>query len=597
MLSLPQLTDLANDRLVGYDKREQRWLKKCDIYYSMSLHMDGIMPSFQLATGMWYRPVGWDKDIWGQYDARFNLILLNQYPNEPIETRNWRLRQYKAFTRAPFMQCVQVVMGAIFQDSGYSVTVKNEKDNEYIWGNNFCGKPLVNYISDNFSSIAEDPNGVFVVIRDYEKDENEIEPEVWFIFTKDILYQTEDELVFRRKDYKYVINKVGYFRFKRGEGGHTYVHDAKFAYAHMMDELPVHIAGGIWNNQGYYSSWFESALPLADEYVSSYSAEQLVYRDASYPIIIEAQSDCPECNHLGKIQWCYRCNCNADSCACEGYDNGAVNPYWNLANCSKCGGAGKISRPPGQRMQAPVEDMDKDLVKIVNFNTAINELHTKRNADIYSQIFRALYLNHIEQAQSGVAKDKDMEARYQFIQRISNDMFDRLITGIIQNILMLRNVKVEDGQNKPDAGEVVINKPTQFQVKTSLELSEDYKIATESKLPDYILQEIAEDYIDKQFGGDNSLKRKSWLIKQMDIFAVTPIADISIVILNGGATQRDLQYHQRLPIILDELKRTRGNEWFMTAPFETIQSEANAIFDKIVKPKATLPTTSERVIV
>lgn len=598
MLSLPQLTDLANERLTGYSYKEARYLKWRDVYWSMSLHMDGIMPSYQLANGTWYRPSGWSWDLWNQYDARFNLILFNTYPNEPVETRNWRLSAYKPFTRTPLMQAVQVVMGAIFQDSGYSVTVKNKEDNEYIWGNNFHGKPLVNYVSESFGSIVEDPNGVFVVMRGHEPENGKVEPEIWFVFSKDILCITEDEIVFRRKDYKYVVNKVGYFRFRKGEGGQTYVHEPQFAYAHMMDELPIHVAGGEWNNQGYYCSWFEAALPLMDEFVGTYSLEQIVYRDASYPTIIEAQSDCPECNHLGQVQWCYTCNTNSSSCRCGSYTDGAINPFWGLANCQRCGGEGRISRPPGQRMQADKEDMDKDLVKIVNPNTEINKLHTDRNKDIYNQIFRALHLNYIEQAQSGVAKDKDMEGRYQFVQRISNDMFDRLIAGLIRHILMLRNVKVDGGINKPDEGEVLIIKPTQFQVKTSYELAEDYKQANESKVPDFVKQEIATLYVDKQFGGNDALKRKSNLINQLDILAVKDDAAISITILNGGATQRDYQYHIQLPKILDKLKRDNGYEWFMTASFDEIEAKAQAAFNLIQPPKANIGTTSvqERVI-
>ncbi len=55
------------------------------------------------------------------------------------------------------MQCIQVVTGAIFQDSGYSITITDKADNEYIWGNNFDGKCLVQCVSDSFPSIVERP--------------------------------------------------------------------------------------------------------------------------------------------------------------------------------------------------------------------------------------------------------------------------------------------------------------------------------------------------------------------------------------------------------------------------------------------------------
>ncbi len=54
--------------------------------------------------------------------------------------------------------------------------------------------------------------------------------------------------------------------------------EPKGYYAHLSNQLPCYVAGGVWNNQGYYSSWFENAKPIADEYAAPYSTEQLVFR-------------------------------------------------------------------------------------------------------------------------------------------------------------------------------------------------------------------------------------------------------------------------------------------------------------------------------
>ena len=592
MLSLPELQLLVNERLQGWDKNDIRRYNWRKIYYQMSLHIDGVRPTFN-ADGYLSKPVGWVKEDWIEYDILFNFFILNQYPNEDGKLRNWRLSQYRPFTRAPFIQCIQVVSGSIFQDSGYTIDIKDREDSDYIWGNSFDDKSLPQFVSDNFASIAEDPNGLFVVIP---KVSDKIEPEIWFVFSKHLIHVTKDEIVFIRDGVKWVVNKVGYFRYHQIEGKGEWVNmdEAGGYYAHMLDRVPAYVAGGVWNNQGYYSSWFEAALPIADEYASSYSAEQLVYRDASYPTIIEAAPDCPECQHTGTMSWCFACNCQNAECAAPLEHQ----LKWGLHNCTTCGGSKHIARNPGQRMQAPADQMANDLVKYINPDTAINKLHTDRNKEIFNEIFRSLYLNYIDQAQSGVAKDKDMEARYQFTVRVSNDLFDRLITGLITTILELRNVRSINGSNRPDAGDFVIVKPTQFQVKTSYDLAEDYKLATESQLPDYIRQEISIDYIDKQFGGNDYLKKKTDVINQLDLFAVTNPADIQIALLNGAAQARDYQLHLRLPTIIDRIKREKGTEWVLDATFDMMEAEVKRIFDVLQPPKADLGlSVSERVIV
>lgn len=592
MLSILELTDIVNER-GKYNDKDLRYNQWRRIYYGMSIHVDGVLPSFILPNGYPYHPMGWTHELISPYDEIFNLLLLAQYPNEAIETRNYRLSVYRPLTRAPFMQCIQVITGAIFQDSGYSITIEDKSDNDYIWGNNFDGKPLTQYISDSFPSIIEDPNGYFVTVPKVE-DGRKVESEVWFVFSKQIIYKSDDEIVFINKDTKWVVNRVGYWRYRKSPNSNEWVLIEPDGYfAHMTGILPALVAGGVWNNQGYYSSWFENAKPVADEYAASYSTEQLVYRDASYPIIIEAQTDCAECNSVGTLQWCNKCQCETGVCS----DVSEHEVYFGLKHCPSCQGHGKVQRAPGQRMLAPADMMDRDLVKYINPSTNINELHTKRNNEIYNQIFRALYMNYIEQAQSGVAKDKDMEARYQFMQRISNDLFDRLITGIIQFIMMLRNSRTENGITRPDAGNITIVKPTQFQVKTSYDLLEDFKMATEAKMPDYLRGAITNDYTDKQFGGNEVLKKKGEVIGLMDIMAVMITADIQVVLLNGGATQRDFQLHIQLPNLIDKEIALRGSDWFVNTPVATIIEILTAQFDKI-KPATPIledPTVVDRI--
>lgn len=592
MLSVQGYIDLLKDKDRKLPEFIDRWQQ---VYYGMSLHIDGVCPYYEVLRDP---ALGWiNNNVQRRYPARwcgmpyqfiFENMLFSRHPREPEIIRQWRLSQYKPFTQAPFIQVIQVITGAIFQDAGYQVTLEDKDDNDYIWGNNFEGRNLVNYVSDKFQNIAEDPNGLFVVIpKDpyYNTTTQRIEPKVHFVHSKHIRHWTNEEVLFELDGYYWAINKVGYFRFVEENETYTlHPDDSPYGgyYAHMMEHLPVVVAGGQWNSQGYYDSWLSAAKPVADEFVASKSAEQLVNKEASHPYIIAASEDCPDCEG-GKVRYCRSCNRSGEVCEC------GTAAQWDLANCDTCRGTGEVSRNPGQWQIVPMEDMDKDAIKIVNPDVGINKFHSEHNRGIYNAIMRALHLDYIEQAQSGVAKDKDMETRYQFLLRISNDLFDRVITHIINAITALRNVRAVNGSVRPEAKPLMIVKPTQFQIKTAQDLLNEYDTATKAQMPDFVRKAQLEDYVDKLYGGDEVVVKKTSFINQMDDFAVMSMADISTALVNG-ADSRKFQLHLMLPGMVDQIIRDKTQEWFVAATYEQIKVEVDKIFNQVAPPVLPMQT-------
>lgn len=586
MLTLPAIIDLLNKQ----DKMERDpvYFKWRQVYYGMSIHIDGILPAhrdLRYGTITDTTPFVFANyyEDWQFYQQIFETQLFSRYPKEREEMRQWRLSQYKAFTKDPFLKAIDTITGAIFQESGYSIKVDNPDDEQYIWGNNFEDKSLPEYFAKKFQNICADPNGIFVVIPKepgYATTTQKVEPKVYFIPSRFIIKVTKEEIIFSLDDIVWTINEIGYFRFAK-QGSQYYHIDEQYGgyYAHMMRKVPYMKAGGKWNMQGYYDSWLDAAKAIADEFVGSMSDEQLVMKDASFPYTIEASTDCPDCDG-GTVQLCT--SCRHQHCDCDAdHTNGA---NYALTKCPSCGGTGDISRNPGDRLVAPYEEMDKDLIKIVSPETTINKLHIDRNKELYNSILRALHMNYIEEAQSGVAKDKDMETRYQFILKISNDLFDRLIKKTIEAILSLRNVSSVNGMMQPIPGNFTIVKPVQFNIYTSYDLLNEYKEAFASNLPGYQMSAILDDFTDKRFGGDDVLLKKTWFITQSDILAVNSAEQIQIILLNGAATQRDYQYHLQLPKILAQIVRERSPEWFIKANYEQIDNEVQTLFNAMVPP-------------
>lgn len=606
MLSLEGILDLLNDR--GY--KEPPYInRRRQVYYRMALHIDGACPAFiNLRDKGVTSPNAaiYPHNYFGiDFQYVFETFLYNRHAREAEVSRQWRMSQHKPFTKAPFINAIQTITGAIFQDSGWGLKVDDAKDDEFVKGNNFHGLDLVSYIQSEFKNICSDPNAVFLTMPRQSAIATgaNVEPDIWFVPSKFIKWHTDDEIVFYMGEIAWVVNSMGYFRFAKDSDEKWFNMDAVagvsplandltgkgFYYLHLLGETPITVAGGDWNSQGYYDSWLDAARAWADEYISSKSAEQMVIKEASHPWIIEPDEECPTCHGNMQVQYCRTCSLTASACQC----GNAMVPH--LVNCDTCGGSGTVSHNPGERYIVPVANMDKNLVQIISPPVDLPKFHVENNAEIYNGIMRALHLAYIEEAQSAVAKSKDMETRYQFILRICNDIFDRLLPRMLNSVLSLRNARNINGVLQPYKPQYMIIKPTEFQVKTSYDLLSEFKEAKESKIPDFQLCALLNEYTEKQFGGNDMMKKKTDFITMCDPLAMKTDADIQIVVMNNFVSMRKAQYHYELPTILDTLIKDFGGEWFINATYDDIKGRVDAMFATMIPPVLPIqPTVVDR---
>lgn len=569
-----------------------RWKR---VYYGMSLHTTGACPRYYPMTpeGMgtsFYEPPGWMGDIDGiQYQEIFDHVLLSRHPREPKEIRNYRYMQYKPVQQGVFIEAIDVLTGAIFQDSNYTIEIANKADNDYIWGNNFHGKNFVEYIVWAFSHIAEDPNGIFVVVPKepyHSTTTRDIHPDVWFVSSKYFIYPPGEDVLFSFDNETYWhLNSIGIFRYVKDEQkGGVVLHPDDIAYGgyytHMFGKAPAVVGGGKWNTAGYYESWFVKAKALADELVGGKSAEVLVDKEASHPFIVAADTECTHCdNHTGWVM--ERCEVSTEHP--DGYKR---------EKCEHCQG-GRISRNPGQWVLVPYEKMGVDMVKIVNPETSINQLHFDKNSELFQKLKDALYLYRAGENQSSLAKALDYENKYQFYGKVSHDLFYRVIQSLLEFIVGYRHINIVDQVVTPDRSGIKVVAPTQFQIKTSFDLLEEYELAKKANVPSFALNKIAEDFTDKQFGGDAVMRRKASLVLQLDTLATRTEGDKSVMLGAGVILLENWQYSVQLPTILDTIIRERGMDAFLKMSFDQIKDMAKTIFDKT--PQGAPPQDEETV--
>lgn len=535
--------------------------RKRDVYYGISLHTTGACPAFRdLSGGGTIYPQGY---YGSEYQRLFDKHLLSRHPRENDATRNWRFSQYRPLTKAPFAQITEIITGAIFQDSNYDLNLQDLHDEQYIWGNHFSGHDIVGYFSNvAFRNMVEDPNGVLLRIpasAGYEQTDDKLQVDIWFVNTKDIILHSQDDFIFLRNGYAWWVDKQTIWRFSYKPEEKKYFlsqQDAHGYYAHMLGRLPISIAGGVWNTQGYYDSYYSKAKAAADDFISAYSAAQLVDKEASHPFIVEASTDCPDCRGLGQVQQ------DCDSCP-----NGV-----ELVSCGSCHGSGQISRNPGQHIIVPQDKLkDGSPIQIVNPDVSINSHHRNVCAQVMGLIIEALHLQKTEEAQSGVAKAIDQERLYKFISNISNHVFDKLITDTLRDIIAYRNAGAVAGAVHPVEYPFRVLKPTQFRIKTSADLLNEYATGKQAGMPVFIRRRMALDFVDKQYSGDAIMKKKAQLITQLDSLSVLSIDEMTALRNTGVVSDAELQYSRKLPAAIDALIRDNGEYWFLNTPNNLVE--------------------------
>lgn len=540
-----------------------------DVYYSMSLHVDGAGPAYaDLRTGQEVKPYNY---FGTEYQRIFDQKLFSKYPRENEVTRQYRKSQYRPFTKDPFQAAINFTVGAMFQDSGYNIEVSRAEDNAYIWDSSFEGDDISRYIQKRFKSICVDPNAFFVVIPKEAASETttqKIEPEIWFIPSKSVVMFAPDTLIFERGNTTWLVNSTAYYRFVKDGEGNYYALDEDWYYGHGLGFMPAFIAGGVWNTQGFYESWLTGGLAWADEFVAAKSTAQLVDKENSHPYIIEPSIDCGDCQGIGQIELCGGCHHGANACRCAG-DIGDT----YSAKCTACNGAGFIQRDPAQHLIVPPKELaeNSDLIKIVNPDVSINKYHQDNNNNLYKQLFESIYLRYIDQAQSGVAKEMDLEGRLNFYTAVSNDLFDRLIPGMLDSIIGLRNVRVVNGIIVPDFGDYEIQKPVTFLLQSAAQLLSEYEAATRAGLPTFVTSALLQRYVEKQFTNDSILKKKAKVINILDDFATKNDDQIQRIGMSGFVPIEAIRMHYLLPKLIDELLLTQGEQWFVSSDISTIR--------------------------
>lgn len=524
-------------------------------YYSITLHTKGARPKFKdLSSKNNAGEITPPNYLGEEYQTLFDKFLLSTHPREEEVTRYWRYSQYKPLTKAPFQRLINVFSGLIYQESKFSISVDDENNNKYLLENNFSEKNnFVSLFKNVFlHALLEDPNGYIAVIpkqAGYKQTDNTKALEISFLYIRiiDVLHADDDNLIFKTPDgkYSYWLNNQDIIRFIKNEKG-EWVQETDEAtgngyFAHKFGFIPAIKLGGTYNNLGYYESYINNAIPIADEFISSYSSEQLIDKEASHPYIQQATIDCPTCSGTGKLQEIVD--------VCDLYPQGT-----RQIECTTCHGKKQISINPSERYEVPTEEMDKDMVRIINPNIAVNQYHHDKNADIKTDILDALNLLKIDESQSGVAKTIDRDNLYRLTKNVSDRLFE------IKEFCLKCYVAYRSPDVKFEG--FTIKKPNDFNIQTDKDLMEELIQAQNNGLPVNIRQAIIKEFVSKRHKGNDYELKANAVISSLDPIHGYTLEEVKTAIELGLFSADDVKKSRKIKDVIKEILETKTQDYF-----------------------------------
>lgn len=514
-----------------------RYKDACEHYTEMSVHVYGTKPV---------------------------ALLEKVRPREDPAIREYRLAAYEPVTKSTCKKGINVV-NKIFNPKLSAIRFESDEKSQMLKKYSLEDYPrfnsVVNYLSDfALKRVVADPNGIFLVQPLNKQPGSKavrLQPFVTCYLSKDIhLINEEYALLFdgyerleKSQNWYYTYaDKMGIYNLhvqKTTSADPTVTQIGE--YEHLRGRLPFWYLGGEYSDryQDLFESYFYAAVPFWNEVIMDHSDLRGSIRMHMFPQKWEVADEC-EYVEDGKYA-CeggyifnpekgrkYKCP------GCNGMGRKTVNSAFGsyLVNKDKFAGpdgAGSFQVPfgyvePGtESTKLLKEERDMGLQK------GLSAL----NMDV---------LNNIGTNQSGISKDIDRRTELQeFLQKIADQFFAVHLPNIFDWFAWYM-FAVESSNNEEVLRKLQpeISKPTQFDVYSTSELTDQLKGAKEAKVnPSYLAVKQSEVQ-NKEFQTHPDLLKVLNLELSLDPLAEISREDITMMLMNGTVTKHSAIIHDNI---------------------------------------------------
>ena len=464
-------------------------------------------------------------------------ILTDRRPNEDPDVQKYRLMIYEPITKGSMNRAIDKLY-RIFISANFSIQVSAELS-QYLDQKKFKNQYFYSYIQKYVvRRMIEDPNGYLVWVPFGEGLTNpavKVDVDGYLVSSEYVKYVDDDTLMWYepkeksevleagkrvyKGDVYYTMTSEGYYKHTQYGNKADKNFQVTEIYRHNIGYLPAMILGGNMTDEDYFESYFSPFLPFGNEAIRQYSDWQGVMTTSAFPYREEVAE-----------------NCDAPGCRGGAVFNEEENEHYP---CKVCKGTGRIivRSPYGVFMRDKGNGAfdgnslsDAPMVRFVSPNVDIIQYSGDAWQVLLKKAEDALYLNYIEDAQSGAAKLVDREDGFMSLTKISNNVFDELIYKSLLIIERYRNIT--------QTFDPVIVKPVSFSMKTEEALMFEITQMSEKNAPVAFLVETTKDLAKKRFSGNKTISRVIEVLVSYD-----PIYHISTkdkqMLLAAGTIKKD----------------------------------------------------------
>lgn len=508
-------------------------------------------------------------------------LLETVRPNESEDVKNYRLATYEPITKDGINHAIDAVIRALIS-SNYKVDYAPETG-EYITENKFTlldeqyfNEPLtlLQLIIEHIGRFMFDDPNSYLVWMPVNPDDRRIAPQLTdqtkvvkieplLVDCYNVLEVTEEVLTFQTDEkkelkisennirqiaYIYIITKYSIHRLDPywDEGEKKIKYKVELWYNMGLEEddnnpinddlafpfIPAKVLGGNVcmneKNQIYFDSFFQSYAAFGNKAIHAMSDNDGVRVRYNFPFSSVKEDECPTCKGIGKYP------------SKEPEDKGRP------VRCKQCKGKGTLGMftPYGTHIRKKPASGESEafaLAPAVEFyNAPVEILDSSFNVTwkFLDMAIKSVNLLHIEEAQSGVAKEIDREEKTDMLFKICNNIFDlyKFSLDSIQCYLVRFSADRRLEQN-------VVRNPTTLAVKTQEDLFLEITEMINKNIPQPFIIQTANQLAVKVYNGDLTMQKVIKVLTVWDVLFGVSTGNISFLKAAGSIGNKEMYVH------------------------------------------------------
>jgi len=540
---------------------------------------------------------------WHLYGEKPVDLLKRVRPREDEAVKEYRIENYEPLTKASADKAINIV-SKIFNPNLYSIIFKKNSGAEELEQYTIEEYPVFNSIV-NFTKdvllrkMLADPNGVIATkLQSIPEGESEMLEPILVTYGSESIYDYDVDhfLIFIESENEKVrqetitwftfeyYDKNQYINFRCYKTAtNKLIIDEINSYSYNFGEIPVWFLGGMAeakdNGEIIYKSFFSSALPYWNQSVIHESDVMASYIGHIFPQKWELSDPC---EYKGTQGICR---------------NGYIkNAGGQIEECPNCGGSGYKPISPLGVYKFEREKLSEDgplgiapvgYVPVPVDATKMLEERAYKMRELAMWAINMDVEDNVGENQSGVAKTIDRSAQYDSIYNIASVVFDTHLTNGFYYINKFRlGTLASSTGTTADNNLPQINKPTQFDIVSTSELVNNFKVAKDSGLDPNFLQNKQIEILTRDMTTNPELKKFNSMLLSLDPLPGLDAITISANVARGFNSQVDAVIHFNIKKFVEQAINENKN--FETLPkpdqYAALEKIATAFISKN-KPK------------